>query len=97
MHSGNLTALEIQSAHKNEHQHIIEIMEHWLNAYDRGELYNLRDAYEDTLGFNNADKLEAWQVDSIENLNLSLLKSLQDCSCKTLANLQISASSSNVV
>jgi hypothetical protein len=86
MHKSNLTPLELEAAYKNELQHLISIKENWLNAYDRGDLYSLRDAYEDTLGFCNGDALDAWEKSTLETLknkpvqvgSINYLKSLGD-------------------
>jgi hypothetical protein len=86
MHKSNLTHLELEAAHKNELQHLIAIKEKWLNAYDRDDLYCLRDSYEDTLGFSNGGALDAWEKATLESLKskpaemgaINYLKSLGD-------------------
>jgi hypothetical protein len=68
MHDSNLTDEELKAAHKNELEHIFEIKERWLRAYDRGEHYKVRDEYEDTFGFTHGDEIDAWQRDVQERL-----------------------------
>jgi len=91
MHNENLGSNELLAVYSEEQKYILKLKEGWLRAFDRGELYNLREVYEDQYDFNSAESLASWQANTQRILkrkpdHMSAIKYLKLCGDSTEFN-----------
>lgn len=91
MHNENLGSNELLAVFSEEQKYILKLKESWLRAFDRGEVYNLSDVYENQYDFNSAESLASWQANTQRILerkpeHISAIKYLKLCGDSTEFN-----------